>query len=1224
MKIVGTISSSNTYIFCISTNNTHLVRFDVYSRFKESSEIELFPTQLNTVKVAAYNEYLIASAMVNKSGAINKYTGNLGVVNSVIKQLSETETLADMLAGSVDVGVYTFSACTVEIISINAFITSVKQIEKTEYSQVKLHAKNRDFVEGTNRHKLKTFEEVISSRDMSWYYDEMGRCKKEYVLVQSLDELAELMQDAVKYEYMSFDTETTGTSFYWYKGDSSKRSKICGMSLSWRRDQGIYIPFMSKVFKYFDLAEVMKIVYPVMRTRKIVCHNGIFDFKVLYSYGYYIPIEEDTLLMAFNIDARVKSGSKGLKTLTRKYLNHETLELDELTGGTVIPELIPYIDAELIKVYACADSDYTLQLFDVLRPAVEGMPCYRLDIKLIDILAIAEYQGAPINMQLLQTMSDINNENMKRVEHLMEQYVYVVGLQSLAAKAIRETKAEGYEPTSEEIKLLCEYPPFLDSVKYLFTKEAVTHKEKERGKPLQFSASADVAYIMYDLLGYPVLKTNSSGSRTSDKEAVNRLLEYTATNRVEFLKDDLYTSAPNFGIDSKEVIISKSAFEGYKYPFAYLLQTWRKLQKFSSSFFGPLLAESSSGYYNTDNSMTSAETGRVINKIQTLEGSLKELVVPRSDEWYMIVFDKSQIEFRVMLGLASTYWNNLIKSGKLPIDVQTLAEEKNLDVLVERLNDWEKDYHREGGAIFAGCTPDAMTNKQRKKVKAIHFSVPYGANAASVAKPKLAGHPESEWDAIIAETEGDLAAWRNKLYPLYYYLEHVRDVALTPLKTNPMGVSGTVGMVRNPMGRYRLFDLSDTSYKACASIRRQAGNFPIQSLARDIFFSGVLKLFNRLKEEGIITEDFNTSKALLNIFVHDEVVLQVHKSIHPYRMYKYIMETNLTRLSGHPTYFMGIAVADTWGKGKTDSYEAPIDYVKECVHKYERNKDYYDNIESTVDSLSELDYTKLCWEGITDWFAKRACKELSTVLAGSSIIDPRVVHDKLINYYVKPRLPFYTKPCRKEAYRVDPSLPPDTKDSKYNSYIKLFDYYLLRTGEYKNYSLLFDGKIIPYADVLDLDVDKPHAESDFDLLSDMDFDGLDMFSEKDEDYNEKEALYAEEAYLVDDPDLADSVLNSRIAPVVSVTTDSPALPSMFCEDTDGSLVFFTDSLTKQQFVLLTNYLKKFICKSGQKLYFFNGGHKVFSGVSISVGFSNREIYDVVFREKSQVTSYFGG
>ena len=64
--------------------------------------------------------------------------------------------------------------------------------------------------------------------------------------------------------------------------------------------------------------------------------------------------------------------------------------------------------------------------------------------------------------------------------------------------------------------------------------------------------------------------------------------------------------------------------------------------------------------------MTSAETGRVINKIQTLEGSLKELVVPRDSDWYMIVFDKSQIEFRVMLGLAATYWKQLTKSNKLP------------------------------------------------------------------------------------------------------------------------------------------------------------------------------------------------------------------------------------------------------------------------------------------------------------------------------------------------------------------------------------------------------------------------------------------------------------------------------------------------------------------------------------------------------------------------------
>lgn len=1219
MKIIGTISSSNHFIFCISSSQTSIARIDIYSFTTSASEIVLQPRLLNTVSPEGYNSYLLGSAIMSKAGIITKYTGNFTIISTILNQLKQTDHLLDIVSGVLDPGEYTYGLYQVEIISCNSLITSVKQIRGLTYIPYSSHEALREIVAGVNRSKLKSFKEVISNRDMSWYFDSEGNCKKDYRLVQSLEELEDLMRDADNYEYMSFDTETTGTNFYWYKGDASKRSKICGMSLSWKKDQGIYIPFMSNVFKKLDLAEVMCIVFPVMRRKKIVCHNGIFDFKVLYSYGYYIPIAEDTLLMAFNIDTSVKSGSKGLKTLTRKYLNHETIELDELTGGKVIPELIPDIDQDLIKVYACSDSDYTLQLFHCLYDYVKNMPCYRLDTQLIEILAIAEYQGAPINMELLKTMSDVNKRDMEHVEALMNQYLHAVGLQALAVKAIKANKGAEYNPSSQEVQILCSYEPFQKSVAHLFTKQAINAKEGDR--PLQYSSSADVCYILYDLLGYPVTKTNKEGSRTSDKEAMNRLLEFTATKRVEFLKEDLITSANEFGIDSKDVLISKSKFEGYEYPFAYLLQVWRKLQKFDSSFFGPLLAESSTGYYNTDNSMTSAETGRVINKIQTLEGSLKELVVPRDKDWYLIVFDKSQIEFRVMLGLAATYWKSLVDSGALKGGAQEAAKSRNLNALIERLNDWEKDYHREGGAIFAGCTPDTMTNKQRKKVKAIHFSVPYGANAASVAKPKLAGHPESEWDAIIAETEGELSAWRNKLYPLHYYLEHVRDTALQPLKRNPPGVVGTYGKVQNAMGRYRLFDLSDSSYKACASIRRQAGNFPIQSLARDIFFAGVLKLFNRLKSEGLISEKFEDSKVLLNIFVHDEVVLQVHKSIHPYRMYKYIMETNLTKLPGHPTYFMGIAVTDTWGKGKTDSYEAPIGYVQECIEEYDSNREYYDNYAMHVDSLAEEDYTKLCWNGITNWFARRACRELKSVIGDTDIIDPIVVHDKLINYYVKPRLPFYTKPCRKPEYKIDPSLPPDTGDKKYNSYIKLFDYYLLITGEYKKYKLLFNHVAIPYSEILDLTVDIP-KHTGFEELDDIDFESFDKFTEQDEDYAEKEAQYAEEVYLVDNPELAANLTGDSPAVIQKKQDEEPESPKLFIEDSDGSVVFFISGMSKENFLNLAAFLRKHRSSEGKPVFFFNGGQKIDAGAKILLDFTADQVYKATY--PSSTTNYFGG
>lgn len=1203
MKIVGTIRRLESYIFAITTGYINN-RVDVYTAYSTdpSNPQVLQMSYLNSKKVADYNEYLVGSAYVTAHGALTKYSGNVAVVSTVLKLLESTGTMIDLVSGKTPPGEYSFADCTLTVESVNSYISTTTALPGLKYQRIISEENFRAIAAGAKRTCIKSFEELASSRDMSWYYDSKGVCKKQYKLIQTEDELYWVASELQSAIIASIDTETTGTDFYWHNGDASKRSKICGMSLSWKKDQGVYIPFMSNVFSSFDIHHVMSILYSILRSKPLVAHNGMFDFQVFYSYGYYIPITHDTLLMEFNIDPSVKRGSKGLKTLTRKYLQHSTIELDELMGGNMLPELIPDIDAELIKVYACSDTDYTLQIFYLLKPVVESMPSYKLDCKLIDILAIAEYQGAPVNMNLLKTMSKINQQNLQTVEHLMNKYLRTIGTQTLAIRAIKGIKGDEYDPPMSEVKELCEYQPFLDSIEGAFYKQ--TQKGVQEREALQFSASADVSYILYDLLGYPVLKSND-GSRSSDKEALGKLLNVPATEPVKFLKDDIISSARSFGVNSDEKIVSKAAFESYQYPFAYLLTVWRKLQKFATSFFAPLEAGSSDGYFYSDNSMTSAETARVINKIQTLEGSLKELIVPRNDDWYMIVFDKSQIEYRIMLGLAANYWNGLIKSGALVGVAEQEAKTKDLTSLIDNLNNWEKDYHREGGSIFAGCTPDTMTKEQRKKVKAIHFSVPYGAEAMSVAKPRLAGVPESEQGEIIAETEADLAAWRNKLYPLYYYLEHVRDQALTPIKTNPPAHEGTYGKVSNALGRYRLFKLDNLTFKDKGAIRRQAGNYPIQSLARDIFFSGMIKLYGQLHRDGLIADKFEDSKVILNLFVHDEVVLQVHKSVHPYRMYKYIMDTNLTKLKGHPTYFMGIAVVNNWGQGKSDKFEAPIAYVQECIAKYDADPEKYNHIDG---DLKGIDYGVEALEGITHWFAGRVCRELKSVLDDKTVIDPAYLDKKLLNYYVKPRLAYYASPCRKTEYLEDPQLSASA-----NKLMKYIDSYLLETGEYKNYQLLFNGQVIPYEEVLQFS-SQTEESADFDF----DLDMLDL-SEAEEDYIEKEQDVANEYYLLNDPDIA--INQYQWEPPLEEDTNETELPALWSEDKEGHIVFFVQGLSQEQFQHLTKFLLQYRVPDGKPLFFFNG-HNVDSGVRINIDFTRQQVYEAVFGQVS-TTSIFG-
>lgn len=131
------------------------------------------------------------------------------MLSTVLNQLTQTKHLIDITSGMLAEGEYLFGMYQVEIIRINSTITSTRQLSGVVYTPYTSHDSIRDVVAGVNRKKLKTFNEVIKDHDMSWYFDEHGRCKKDYRLIQSLAELRELMEDAKKYEYMSFDTETT-------------------------------------------------------------------------------------------------------------------------------------------------------------------------------------------------------------------------------------------------------------------------------------------------------------------------------------------------------------------------------------------------------------------------------------------------------------------------------------------------------------------------------------------------------------------------------------------------------------------------------------------------------------------------------------------------------------------------------------------------------------------------------------------------------------------------------------------------------------------------------------------------------------------------------------------------------------------------------------------------------------------------------------------------------
>ena len=153
----------------------------------------------------------------------------------------------------------------------------------------------------------------------------------------------------------------------------------------------------------------------------------------------------------------------------------------------------------------------------------------------------------------------------------------------------------------------------------------------------------------------------------------------------------------------------------------------------------------------------------------------------------------------------------------------------------------------------------------RKQMKAVHFGIPYGLGDPSLCE-KMHGKINED---TMYETRKLKSEFMSKNDRVIAMLEHHRDEALIPRDLSyefkkfagfVQGIEkedGTVeevvkpvGWVKNLLGFYRLFDLSNLDKKRIGIIRRAAGNFPIQAFAAELFRMILIRFYNRCVKEG--------------------------------------------------------------------------------------------------------------------------------------------------------------------------------------------------------------------------------------------------------------------------------------------------------------------------------------------------------------------------------------
>ena len=108
-------------------------------------------------------------------------------------------------------------------------------------------------------------------------------------------------------------------------------------------------------------------------------------------------------------------------------------------------------------------------------------------------------------------------------------------------------------------------------------------------------------------------------------------------------------------------------------------------------------------------------------------------------------------------------------------------------------------------------------------------------------------------------------------------------------------------------GRRRYFD---RRVKDKGSIEREAGNNRIQGTAADIYKIAMVRLFTEIRKRGWL------GKVLIPAFVHDEGVLEIHKSIDPAIMLKILRECLMLKIPGWCPLYIGVGFGTNWYDAK--------------------------------------------------------------------------------------------------------------------------------------------------------------------------------------------------------------------------------------------------------------------------------------------------------------------
>lgn len=304
---------------------------------------------------------------------------------------------------------------------------------------------------------------------------------RKYEVVKTKSRMEQICQMIWKHKgVVAFDTETTGLNVN-ITSRQGIGDRLVGMIFSVEVGIAYYFPVAHKKIKNIctvenEAAIIEKYFKPILETKDILCHNGSFDWKVMYNYGIFTNITQDTMIL-FKVTLwnDHRNMSIGLKELTNQFLGRDSFELSDFVNGRFGEGNVKFwdFDEESTMYYACPDTDNLLELYNYcvekdFLGKYGAKKTYEIEVAFSLVIAYQEYYGHCVDVS--------------RIDDLV--------------KGIMDTK------NTEYAKMV----------------EIVGHDFNPR-------SSNDLARVAFKELNFPVIKKTDTGNPSLDKDVRKMMLQ---------------------------------------------------------------------------------------------------------------------------------------------------------------------------------------------------------------------------------------------------------------------------------------------------------------------------------------------------------------------------------------------------------------------------------------------------------------------------------------------------------------------------------------------------------------------------------------------------------------------------------------------------------------------------------------------------------------------------